>query len=171
VAPPPAHPPAVPACPCGVCPCGGLAGPGPAWPASLTPPVSGEPVCGPSSELNSHTRKVPCGGNPTSPPPPPPRVRSHCRSRKRGADYLSEYDAPWMSSDTKRPCDRTLPPPPPPPPPPTPGDCTTRRSVQRASEPLSEKDGAKGRTTGWTVARGDTVISTENDSSDSKITL
>jgi hypothetical protein len=37
-----------------------------------------------------------------------PRVRSHCRFRKRGIDYLGESGIKQMSGITKRQCDRTL---------------------------------------------------------------
>jgi hypothetical protein len=46
--------------------------------------------------------------------PPAPRVRSHCRFRNRGTDYVREYGMKWMSFSTKRQCDRALPAPPPP---------------------------------------------------------
>jgi hypothetical protein len=36
------------------------------------------------------------------------RVRSHCRFRNRGTDYLSESGIEWMSGSTKRQCDRAL---------------------------------------------------------------
>jgi hypothetical protein len=37
-----------------------------------------------------------------------PRVRSHCRFRNRGTDYLGESGMKWMSGCTKRQCDRAL---------------------------------------------------------------
>jgi hypothetical protein len=41
----------------------------------------------------------------------PPRVRSHCRFRNRGTDYISESGMKWMSGGAKRQCDRALGPP------------------------------------------------------------
>jgi hypothetical protein len=37
-----------------------------------------------------------------------PRVRSHCRFRNRGTDYLSTSCMKWMSGNAKRRCDRAL---------------------------------------------------------------
>jgi hypothetical protein len=37
------------------------------------------------------------------------RVRSHCRFRNRGIEYVSESGVKWMSGSTKRQCDQTLP--------------------------------------------------------------
>ena len=45
--------------------------------------------------------------------PPAPRVRSHCRFRNRGTDYVRESGMKWMNASTKRQCDRALPSPPP----------------------------------------------------------
>ena len=36
------------------------------------------------------------------------RVRSHCRFRNRGTEYFSYSGIKWMSSSTKRQCDRAL---------------------------------------------------------------
>jgi hypothetical protein len=36
------------------------------------------------------------------------RVRSHCCFRKRGTEYVREYDVQWMSGSTERQCDRAL---------------------------------------------------------------
>jgi hypothetical protein len=36
------------------------------------------------------------------------RVRSHCRFRNKGTEYLSKSDMIWMNGTTKRHCDRTL---------------------------------------------------------------
>ena len=36
------------------------------------------------------------------------RVRSHCRFRKRGPEYVSEYGMKWMSGGAERQCDRAL---------------------------------------------------------------
>jgi hypothetical protein len=43
----------------------------------------------------------------------PPRVRSHCRFRNRGTEYVSKSGVKGMSGSTKRQCDRALAPPPP----------------------------------------------------------
>jgi hypothetical protein len=49
------------------------------------------------------------GGRSHSPAlPPAGRVRSHCRFRKRGTDYLSKSGITWMSGVTTRQSDRTL---------------------------------------------------------------
>ena len=37
-----------------------------------------------------------------------PRVRSHCRFRNRGTEYVSKTEIKWMSGGAKRPCDRAL---------------------------------------------------------------
>jgi hypothetical protein len=37
-----------------------------------------------------------------------PRVRSHCRFRNRGTEYVSESGKKWMQGSTKRQCDRAL---------------------------------------------------------------
>jgi hypothetical protein len=37
-----------------------------------------------------------------------PRVRSHCRFRSRGTEYVSESGMKWISGGTKRQCDRAL---------------------------------------------------------------
>jgi hypothetical protein len=42
-------------------------------------------------------------------PGPRSRVRSHCRFRKRGIEYVSDSGMKWMSGNTKRQCDRALP--------------------------------------------------------------
>ena len=36
------------------------------------------------------------------------RVRSHCRFKNRGTEYVSESVMKWMSGGTKRECDRAL---------------------------------------------------------------
>jgi hypothetical protein len=36
------------------------------------------------------------------------RVRSHCRFRNRGTEYVRDFGIKWMSSSTKRRCDRAL---------------------------------------------------------------
>jgi hypothetical protein len=36
------------------------------------------------------------------------RVRPHCRFRNRGTEYVSDSGAKWMSSSTRRQCDRAL---------------------------------------------------------------
>ena len=41
----------------------------------------------------------------------PPRVRSHCRFRHRGTEYVSESGIKWMSGSTKRQRDRAQCPP------------------------------------------------------------
>ena len=40
-----------------------------------------------------------------------PGVRSHCRFRNRGTEYVSEPGMKWMNDSTKRECDRALAPP------------------------------------------------------------
>ena len=42
---------------------------------------------------------------------PPTRVRSYCRFRNRGTEYVSESCVKRMSSSAKQRCDRALPPP------------------------------------------------------------
>ena len=37
-----------------------------------------------------------------------PRVRSHCRFRKRGTEYVSEAGMTWKRGRVKRQCDRAL---------------------------------------------------------------
>jgi hypothetical protein len=37
-----------------------------------------------------------------------PRVRSHCRFRNRGTEYVGDSGITWMSASTKRQCDRAL---------------------------------------------------------------
>jgi hypothetical protein len=37
-----------------------------------------------------------------------PRVRSHCRFRNRGAEYVRESGIKWMRGSTRRQCDRAL---------------------------------------------------------------
>jgi hypothetical protein len=37
-----------------------------------------------------------------------PRVRSHCRSRNKGTQYVSEAGIKWMSRSIKQKCDRAL---------------------------------------------------------------
>jgi hypothetical protein len=41
----------------------------------------------------------------------PPRARSHCCFRNRGTEYVSKSGMNWMSSSTKRQCDRAQSPP------------------------------------------------------------
>ena len=36
------------------------------------------------------------------------RVRSHCRFRNRGTEYVSEFGIKWLSGGAKRQCDRAL---------------------------------------------------------------
>jgi hypothetical protein len=64
-----------------------------------------------------------------------PGVRSHCRFRNRGTEYVSEYGIKWISGGAKRQCDRALgrpgrrgarPPAPRPPPP----DRAARRAIR-----------------------------------------
>jgi hypothetical protein len=64
------------------------------------------------------TRGRPCPpGSPSAEPPPPcaacrrrgpARVRSHCRFRNRGTEYVSRCGIKWMSGRTERRCDRAL---------------------------------------------------------------
>ena len=41
--------------------------------------------------------------------PASPRVRSHCRFRYRGTEYVSKSGMKWMSGSTKRQCNRACP--------------------------------------------------------------
>ena len=38
-----------------------------------------------------------------------PRVRSHCRFRNRGTEYVGNSGVKWMGSNIKRPCNRSSP--------------------------------------------------------------
>ena len=82
---------------------------------------------GPASPPPSRGRPSPAQRRPHPRPPAPPpgrtrrraraaargpgtrpRVRSHCRFRNRGTEYVSEYGIKWTRGSLKRQCDRAL---------------------------------------------------------------
>ena len=63
--------------------------------------------------VNCHAMRVNCRApaRPANSRRRPPRGRSHCHFRNRGTDYVSDSGMKWMSSSTKRQCDRARRPP------------------------------------------------------------
>jgi hypothetical protein len=87
----------------------------PPWTAAYAPPRVGQ--------FGGHPLSFPCffflplnplaetgpwrAGRAARSPRGPRRARSHCRSRNRGADHLSESGMKWTRGGTQRQCHRT----------------------------------------------------------------
>jgi hypothetical protein len=79
-----------------------------AFPALSPSPLWRRQGCGPSRHRLSRLCRLPPLRR-ASQPRPRPRVRSYCRFRKRGTEYVSESGIKRMSGGAKRQCDRAPP--------------------------------------------------------------